>query len=346
MSLRNEPLVTVLTPVYNGEAFLKNCIESVLTQTYQNYEYIIINNCSTDRTLEIAQEYAKKDNRIRVQDNTAFVGVIENHNLAFELMSPLSKYCKVVSADDFIFPECIARMVQLAEENPSVGLVGSYQLSGKYVKWQGFQYPKQVFSGKEICRQLFFTQQVFIGGQPIFGFGTPTSILYRADLIRANRGKFYPNSSPHADTSACFKNLNTWDFGFVYEILCYEQTHEETQSSKSKKINRYLSAMLNDVIEYGRLYLSPEELRVQLKSSLRDYHEFLAISYLMGSRDREFWTYHKSRLAELGYPVRPFTLVKAGVGKIVRELLNPEQAIRKLLKRYAPNQNKLSVNVA
>ena len=346
MTLHHEPLVSVLTPVYNGEAFLRNCIESVLGQSYQNYEYIIVNNCSSDRTIEVAREYAMKDRRIRVHDNTAFLGVIENHNAAFDLMSPDSKYCKVVSADDFIFPECVARMVALAEEHPSIGIVGSYQLSGKYVKWQGFQYPRQVFPGKEICRQLFSTQQVFVGGQPIFGFGTPTSILYRADLVRASNGKFYPNSSPHADTSACFKNLNTWDFGFVYEVLCYEQTHEETQSYKSKKMNRYLSAMLNDVLEYGSLYLSPREWQVQLKHILTDYHEFLAISYLTGLRDKEFWDYHSNRLAELGYPLTFFVLVKAGVGKVCRELLNPEQAIRKMWKRYAPGQTKLSMNVA
>src|SRR5690349_14217032 len=105
MSSREEPLVSVLTPVYNMGQFLPKCIESVLNQTYKNYEYIIVNNCSTDRSLEIALEYAKQDSRIRVQNNERFVGVIENHNSAFHLMSPAAKYCKVVSADDFIFPD-------------------------------------------------------------------------------------------------------------------------------------------------------------------------------------------------------------------------------------------------
>src|SRR5690242_20501129 len=60
MSLPDKPFVSVLTPVYNGEAYLAECIESVLAQTYPNFEYIIVNNCSKDRTLEIAQSYAKK----------------------------------------------------------------------------------------------------------------------------------------------------------------------------------------------------------------------------------------------------------------------------------------------
>src|SRR4051812_44675555 len=110
-----KPLVSILTPVYNGEEFFVEAIESVLKQTYENFEYIIINNCSKDRTLEIATAYAAKDSRIRVHDNKTFVGVIENHNIAFGLMSPEAKYCKVVSADDFIFPECVASLVQAAE---------------------------------------------------------------------------------------------------------------------------------------------------------------------------------------------------------------------------------------
>ena len=78
--MRDEPLVSVLTPVYNGEPYLQECIESVLNQSYRNFEYIIVNNCSTDRTLEIASEFAKKDRRIRVHDNQEFLDVIANQD--------------------------------------------------------------------------------------------------------------------------------------------------------------------------------------------------------------------------------------------------------------------------
>ena len=54
MSLPHGPLVSVLTPVYNGEDYLAECIESILAQTYRNFEYTIVNNCSKDRSLEIA----------------------------------------------------------------------------------------------------------------------------------------------------------------------------------------------------------------------------------------------------------------------------------------------------
>lgn len=235
MNSHEEPMVSVLTPVYNGESFLAECIESVLGQTYRNYEYIIVNNCSTDGTLEIAEKYSRLDSRIRVYTNETFVGVIANHNIAFSLISPSSKYCKVVSADDFIFPNCIARMIQVANSEPSIGIVGSYQLSGSRVRWQGFQYPKNAFSGHEICRR------VFLGTESDLGFGSPTSIMYRSDLVRDNRD-FYPNPSPHSDTSTCFRDLQGSNFGFVHEILSYERTHGDTQTTQSADINRYSSA--------------------------------------------------------------------------------------------------------
>src|SRR3970040_1020431 len=103
------PLVSVLTPVYNGAPYLRECIESVLSQTYSNWEYTIVNNCSTDQTLTIAEEYARKDTRIRVCSNAVLLDVISNHNRAFRLVSPDSKYCKVVSGDDWLFPECLTQ---------------------------------------------------------------------------------------------------------------------------------------------------------------------------------------------------------------------------------------------
>lgn len=324
----HEPLVTVVTPVYNGGDFLAECIESVLKQTYQNYEYIIVNNCSTDRTLEVAQQYAKQDSRIRIHNNERFVPVIENHNIAFSLISPMAKYCKVVSADDFLFPECISRLVECAEANPGAALIGSYQLSGEYIRWQGFNYPKALISGVELCRQMF------LGKDKDFGFGTPTSMLYRADLVRASNA-FYPNSSPHADTSACFNSLQTADFGFVYQVLSYERTHRSTQSFWSAQINRYASALLNDLIEYGPWYLSSKEQQQQIKRALNDYHRFLAVNWLIGSRNKDFWNYHKARLRELGYPLRRFALLKAATRSVLREILNPEQAIRKLWTRIS-----------
>jgi glycosyltransferase involved in cell wall biosynthesis len=323
-----QPLVTVLTPVYNGQDFLAECIESVLAQTYHNYEYIIVNNCSKDRTLEIARSYAEKDRRIRVCNNRNFVDVIANHNIAFRLISPAAKYCKVVSADDYLFPDYLARVVETAEANPSVGLVGCYQLSGSEVRWQGFEYPASVMSGRDMCRRIF------LNCDPTFGFGSPTSLIYRADLVRRN-DPFYPNPSPHSDTSACFSCLRECAFGFVYQVLCYERKHQATQSSRSAKLDRYSSAYLNDLLEYGPVYLDPSELGRLVRAATRRYYSYLAVEWLTGRQGDDFWAYHRGRLTELGFPLTRAILLRAAAAHILRHSINPGSALGKLSRRLA-----------
>src|ERR671926_420562 len=98
MELQTQPLVRVVTPVYNGERYLAEAIESVLSQTYQHWEYIIVNNRSTDRSLEIARRYVQQDTRIRLHTNPEFLGMLQNGNNALRQISPESKYGKVLHA--------------------------------------------------------------------------------------------------------------------------------------------------------------------------------------------------------------------------------------------------------
>lgn len=330
MNAHQEPLVSVVTPVYNGEEFIAECIESILKQKYQNFEYIIVNNCSTDRTLEIALEYAKQDSRIRVHTNEKFVGVMENHNIGLNLISPAAKYCKVVCADDFIFPECLQRMVELAEANPSVGIVGSYQLSGSgtdgrnwKVKWTEIPYPSPVIPGREICRyQLLNT---------VYVFGSPSSTMYRADMVRES-GAFYPTSSPHADTSACYKYLQHTDFGFVHQVLSYERIHEAAISATCRRLNTYESSWLTDLVEYGPVYLTNEEFERRLKEILAYYYAFLAKSVFQ-RRDKAFWNHHKSSLTECGHPLSNSRLAKGVCLALLDLLLNPKQTVERILRR-------------
>src|SRR5215831_14454563 len=93
------PLVSFVTPFYNTEAYLGECIESVLRQTYGNWEYILLNNCSTDRSAEIVESYAARyPDRIRVFQNSEHLSQVQNFNHVFELIPPGSKYCKFVQA--------------------------------------------------------------------------------------------------------------------------------------------------------------------------------------------------------------------------------------------------------
>src|SRR4051794_27053545 len=105
------PLVSIVTPVYNGEPYLAECIESVLAQTYDNWDYTIVDNASTDATPSIAARYAARDPRIRHLRFDELADVTANHNRAFESISPASEFCKMLQADYWLYPECLSRMV-------------------------------------------------------------------------------------------------------------------------------------------------------------------------------------------------------------------------------------------
>ena len=330
MSADNQPLVSVLTPVYNGSPYIRECIESVLAQTYSNWDYSVVNNCSTDETLEIAEEYARKDKRIHVYTNDVLLQIIDNHNRAFRLISPQSKYCKVVSGDDWLFPECLEQMVRVAEAHPSAGFVGSYQLSGGGadwrtwgIRWAELPYPSTLVPGREVCRSHL------LGGPYVFG--NPTSLLYRSDLVRG-QDCFYPNSTAEADTSACYRYLQQTDFGFVHQVLSFMRVHEQTMTAVSRSVNAYESSRLSDLVEYGPSYLTPDALDKRLQEILADYYRFLAVS-VFHSRGTAFWAYHKKRLAECRQDLSYMRLALAVFAKSADLLFNPKQTVEKLLNR-------------
>jgi glycosyltransferase involved in cell wall biosynthesis len=327
MTPRHDPLVSVVTPVYNGEAHLRECIESVLSQTYQNWEYIILNNASTDGTGDIAEEFPPRDSRIRVFRNEALLPIIANHNTAFGLISQESKYCKVVSADDWLFPECLERMVGLAEGNPSVGIVGAYQLSGGegiwYVRNNGLPYSRNVISGREICRAHMLGMLRVLGN--------PTSVMYRSDLVR-DADNFFPNPTAEADTSACLKHLRNADFGFVHQVLSHERIHGVRATTKSLETNAYVSAAISDCQTYGSWYLTREEREARIDELLNQYYTYLSVSAFK-LKDRKFWNYHTGRLQELGHRFDRRKLSMGVAAKLLDLLLNPKETIRILSKR-------------
>ena len=116
------PKVTVTMPVYNGERYLGQAIESILNQTFRDFEFIIIDDGSTDGTAGILAHYQQIDSRIHVylQENQ---GVTASRNRGCHLA--LGKYIAVMDADDISLPERLAREVNYLDEHPEVGVLGT-----------------------------------------------------------------------------------------------------------------------------------------------------------------------------------------------------------------------------
>jgi glycosyltransferase involved in cell wall biosynthesis len=314
VDLPEQPLVSVVTPVYNGEEYLAECVESVLAQTYRNWEYIIVDNRSTDRSLEIAQRYARQDRRIDVQTNVEFLSQFRNWNHAMRQISPKSRYCKVVHADDWLFPECIARMVALAEAHPTVGIVGAYRLDESKVNLDGLPYPSTVTPGREICRLYL------LGGPRVFG--SPTSLLLRSDLVRS-RSAFYDESVIHADAAVCFELLQDWDFGYVHQVLTYTRRHNESITSLTHSYNTRRLANLMVILRYGPVYLGEAEYKARWAQAFEHYHRFLAHSFF-DLKGRAFWRFHREELKKLGHPIGAARLTRG----ILLQLLDVRQTTR------------------
>jgi glycosyltransferase involved in cell wall biosynthesis len=284
------PLVTVVTVVYNGEEHLAECAESVLRQTYDNWEYFIVDNCSTDGTPEIAREFANRDSRIRYERHDEFVDVIQSHNRGFRTVGPASTYCKFVGADDWLFPECLSMMVELAESNPAVGIVGSYRLNGAQVDLVALPYWQSTDAGREIvARDIRFSPSSGSGVT-----GSPTALLLRSAFIR-EREPFYDETFRHADTEAAYRILMQSDFGLVHQVLTFIRGTASAEAVRSGRLGSFWPDRLRTLIRYGPLVLSPSEYREELRQQLRAYIVMLAKQRVKPSRwgDDEFHSFSR-----------------------------------------------------
>ncbi|MDP2365901.1 MAG: glycosyltransferase [Ignavibacteria bacterium] len=119
---KKEPKVSVLMPVFNGEKYLKKAIESVLCQTYTDFEFIIIDDGSTDNSLGIIQLF--NDTRIKTFKNQSNCGIIDTLNFGLELIR--GKYIARMDCDDISLPDRLQRQITYLEEHPDVGVVGCH----------------------------------------------------------------------------------------------------------------------------------------------------------------------------------------------------------------------------
>jgi len=311
---KKEPFVSVVTPVYNGEEFLRACIESMLAQDYSNWEYVLVNNQSTDGSLQIMEEYAEKDSRIRIHNNEEFLPLMENLNHAFRQISQESKYCKVVHADDLLFPQCISHMVALGEEDPSIGFISAYQLIDKRVGPNGLEYPKKHFPGKEFGRRYLLYGMKLIAH--------PSANLIRSDIIR-KREKVYDESYLGSDTSAFLDILSESNFGFVYQVLTFTRLHEQSVTNTGVKKYIYFLDLLRINLKFAPIFLTNSEAKRIIKKRERIFYIQFARSLLL-ENTKKVHRELKKELQKIDQPIKYGKLTRYLIREI---LLQPIKAI-------------------
>ena len=118
--MSDRPRVSLGMPVYNGSDFLEETLDSVLGQTFKNFELIICDNASTDRTSEICKAYLAKDDRIQYHRNEVNVGAARNYNLVFEMSS--GEYFKWAAHDDLMAPSYLEKCISELDKDPNIVL--------------------------------------------------------------------------------------------------------------------------------------------------------------------------------------------------------------------------------
>lgn len=312
----SEPLVSVVTPVYNGMPHVVEAIDSVLGQTHRNLEYVFMDNSSTDGTLELARERAAGDPRMRVLAPAEFVSADDNANRALREISPEARYVKVLHGDDWLYPECVERMVAVAEASPRVAVVSAYRIEGDEVSLDGLPPEQTVVDGRECCRGLLL-------GRSRYLWGAPSNVLYRADVVRARPVFYNPENQFQSDQEACFEILRDNDLGFVHQVLTYTRRHEGAESPYYIRVGAYMTGVIGSMLRFGPVYLSQAEYERRLVALLVEYLGFLARRPWRFA-DQEFREFHVEQIRRFAGQIEPGSLA-SGVVEQLRRIVSGQR---------------------
>jgi len=164
-----KPKVSIGMPVYNGEKFITEALESILAQSFQDFELIISDNASTDRTQEICLEYVQKDSRISYHRNEKNLGAAPNYNLLFHMAK--GEYFKWAACDDKMAPDFLSKCVDVLDQNPDTILCAPntrwIDEHGNYLR--DFDYKKADADFKDLKKRFRNILLYNMSGNYIFG---------------------------------------------------------------------------------------------------------------------------------------------------------------------------------
>lgn len=184
----NKDLITIIIPVYNVKKYLKQCIESVVNQTYKNIEIILVNDGSTDGSGDICDEYAIKDSRVRViHKKNAGLGLARNSGLE----KASGKYVTFIDSDDYADINMIESLYNCILDEKADTCIGGYKRvddEGSIIFEESYNY--SIFTGKNIQKKLFYRM---LGSSPEKSDAIRMSVwnsMYSMEIIRENAIKF------------------------------------------------------------------------------------------------------------------------------------------------------------
>ena len=212
------PRVSVLMPVYNGERFLREAIESVLHQTFTDFELLIINDGSTDGSLDIIQTY--RDPRIRLINNGANIGLIATRNKGID--NARGEFFALLDCDDIAYPERLAAQVTFLDKNPDFGMVGTWvkiidengRPTGKIVKYT---------ASPEMIPSLLVFRCYFV----------QSAVVIRKSALPEEHYRLYPGAEDFDLWVRVAKNARVWN---LQKVLVSYRVHPSSISFVNARI--------------------------------------------------------------------------------------------------------------
>lgn len=235
------PIISVCVPTYNGSAFFQECIDSILSQTFSDFELLIVDDKSSDRTVEIAKAYASKDSRITVIENPQNLGLVENWNRCIELSQ--CEWIKFVFQDDKIASNCLERMLE--ESTPDCDFVFCrrnfvFEASVSEAKRKEFNFfldldkvlPENTrISPYEYCQAVIDRPWLNI-------IGEPTSSMIRKRVFD-KFGVFNPNLIQICDLEFWHRVATNRGITFIRENLATFRIHGRSTTAKNHDGHNY-----------------------------------------------------------------------------------------------------------
>jgi len=276
------PLVSIITPTYNHEKYIGACIESVLRQSYTNWELIIVNDGSTDRTSDVIREYATRDHRIKQFDrlNVGIFQLAQTYN--FALQEAKGEYIAILEGDDVWVPEKLAIQVPLIIRDKDVVLCWGRATS--VIEDVGNVHENHPRNGKK--------NGVYYNNQPtgtIFNvifddFLPPLTFLIRRTFLEKTGGFIQSHSFPAVDLPTVLALSKLGKFHFVDAVLGSWRLHA-SQTTKSNSVNIVLGS--SEIVREHYRNLDPEirkNIIYDERFINRFYKKLIVIGYARSGR--------------------------------------------------------------
>ncbi|GEO04021.1 hypothetical protein AAE02nite_16850 [Adhaeribacter aerolatus] len=224
--MNTAPKVSVLIPTYNSASFLDEAIQSVLDQSFPDYELIIVDNCSTDNSKEVISKYLS-DNRVTYYKNSTNIGLVGNFNKCLEYAK--GDYIKFLCSDDKFHPKLLEKYVAVMDQYPNVSLVTSNRAIFGFRNYTWVLPLTHLQKGKTVAYHSL---------NDVNWIGEPTSVMFR----RANLtvGGFRSEFTYLTDWDMWLRQLAVGDCYIIPEALSYFRVHEnQCTANVMKNLSNY-----------------------------------------------------------------------------------------------------------